>query len=56
MIQHQFVFFLGAGALLYVLLHCCASVCSKGLFGGWVEDALTASSGVGGFPVVILFS
>ena len=31
------------GVLLYVLLHCCAAVCSKGLVGGWVEDALTAS-------------
>ena len=44
------------GVLLYVLLHCCAAVCSKGLVGGWVEDALTASSGVGGLPVIILFS
>ena len=25
------------GVLLYVLLHCCSAVCSKGLVGGWVE-------------------
>ena len=29
------------GVLLYVLLHCCTAVCSKGLLvGGWVEGAL----------------
>ena len=28
------------GVLLYVLLHCCTAVCSKGLVGGWVEGAL----------------
>ena len=44
------------GVLLYVLLHCCAAVCSNGLVGGWVEDALTASSVVGGWPVIVLFS
>ena len=48
MIQHQFVLFLGAGALLYVLLHCCAAVCSRGLVGGWVEGALRRPWWVGG--------
>ena len=38
-----------------VLLHCCTvAVCSKGLIGGWVEGALTASSVVGGWPAIIL--
>ena len=28
------------GVLLYVLLHCCTAVCSKGLVGGWAECTL----------------
>ena len=48
MIQHQFVFFFGAGALLYVLLHRCTAVCSKGLVGGWAEGAPRRPWWVGG--------
>ena len=36
------------GVLLYVLLHCCSAVCSKGLVGGWVEGALRRPWWVGG--------
>ena len=36
------------GVLLYVLLHCCTAVCSKGLVGGWVEGALRRPWWVGG--------
>ena len=35
------------GILLYVLLHCCTAVCSKGLVGGWVEGVLRRPSWVG---------
>ena len=48
MIQHHFFFLLGAGVLLYVLLHCYTAVCSKGLAGGWVEGALRRPWWVGG--------
>ena len=34
--------------LLYVLLHCCPAVCSKGLVGGWVECTLRRPWWVGG--------
>ena len=34
--------------LMYVLLHCCSAVCSKGLVGGWVEGALRRPWWVGG--------
>ena len=40
MIQHQLFFSFFAGALLYVLLHCCTAACSNGSVGGWVECAL----------------
>ena len=33
---------------MYVLLHCCSAVCSKGLVGGWVEGALRRPWWVGG--------
>ena len=36
------------GVLLYVLLHCCTAVCSKGLVGGWVKGALHRPWWVGG--------
>ena len=36
------------GVLLYVLLHCCTAVCSKGLVGGWVEGTLRRPRWVGG--------
>ena len=36
------------GVLLYVLLHCCTAVCSKGLVGGWVGGALRRPWWVGG--------
>ena len=34
--------------LLYVLLHCCAAVCSKCLVGGWVGGARRRPWWVGG--------
>ena len=34
--------------LMYVLLHCCFAVCSKGLVGVWVEGALRRPWWVGG--------
>ena len=34
--------------LMYVLLHCCSAVYSKGLVGGWVEGALRRPWWVGG--------
>ena len=36
------------GVLLYVLLHCCPAVCSKGLVGGWVKCTLRRPWWVGG--------
>ena len=46
MIEHRFVFFLGAGALLCVLL----------LVGGWVEGALRRPWWVGGpFRTLVFF-
>ena len=44
------------GVLLYVLLHCCTAVCSKGLVGGWVEDALRRPWWVGSMLLFCFFS
>ena len=44
------------GVLLYVLLHYCTAVCSKGLVGGWVEGALRCPWWVGGVLLFCLFS